>query len=299
MANSTSRKKIMTNQRFNNPKTQLRDNLYDLQALREIADKDPELALFGDEIHESCNVFIDLRTGDRIITTELPIDEDEFSGAKVSISNLEAGVKIDSDKTGFMPQDVLFAIDKALKVTRIDPRTGKVSQFDTEELAERICVPRIKPVAQSEYDFRQPPHAYELLSTPEKCTYTLASGIYDQHTEEQYSLIVDKSGILDCGDGKSTVYDLRLYEVLPGKRDVRLTEFDREFILLLFTGDEVRIAVQPWGERDEQIGRGEEFKFKIYREGFIVDMLRGGKIVHCSPNEETINFVNRILENAQ
>ncbi len=288
----------MTGQSFSNPELHLRDRLYDLQALRELADKSMEVALIGEDIHETCNVFTDLYTGDRIITTKLPVDEARFSGAKVLISNMEYGVEIDSEELDVLPHDVIFAIDRALRVKRVDPQTGQTSPFDVAELAKRICVPRIKPAAVSEIDEREPPLAYELLSTPEKYTYTLASGMYDRHLEERVRLIVKTGGILNYGVGKSTTFDAELYEMLPKKDEIRLTEFDREFAMWLRTGDEMSLTATPWGQ-EEIIGRGKQFKFKIHRGGIIVDMVRNDKIVHCTPGEDAVNIVNSILENGQ
>ena len=71
----------------NSEQERLRDTLYTLQFARETSGRDQEPAVINDEFVPNCSVFMDKKTDDRIVLTSLPLDEEDFEGATVWLSN--------------------------------------------------------------------------------------------------------------------------------------------------------------------------------------------------------------------
>ncbi len=280
------------------PEQNLLDALYSLQAYRQISCQDPEPAVFGGEIHPECSVFKDRNTGDRIVVTALPLDDADFTGASVWLSNPEQGVEVRTEKWQASPPDVIFWIDEALRVIYHNPSTGaKVRGFPTQTLAERIDFPRIYPIPQSEQDPRSIPNEIESLYTPQTDTYTLSSRIFDTNLENNLSVFARCYGVVGQEQGEAMAFDLSIYETMPSSKSLRSDEFDREFILGLDLGAETALTVRPWG-RPQTILVGRSFKIKVVREGMLISSLQNGREVMCIPTKETEQFIDSVLLSA-
>lgn len=282
--------------KFNTPEAVLLDALYDLQMLRELSEKDLEPAVMGNEVFSECNVIKDAKTKDRIVISGLPKDPAEFESATVWFSNHDYGVAIDSGKWQASPKDIIFWIDKALKVKYHNPEHGCVIDFDTEKLAEMLSFPNIKPIAQSEVDPRDLPEALEIISVPKTDSYTLASRIADNNYEQGYSFEVKKYGLVDYNVNKSTTFDIKLEEVQYDKK-ILLDEFDREFQIEIQLGKVFNLPVTPWGEPETSINES-SISAKLVRDGIIMYGTKNGKSISYIPSSITQRFINNILRYA-
>lgn len=293
------------------PEQHLKDTLYHLQTYRELAGVDVEPAIFQgsmqDEFYEQCTVLIDKVTDDRIVITELPLDEVEFDGAAVWISN-PLGVEVRQGQWEASPKDVIFWIGESLSVRYFNPRAGVVLPFPTRRLAERIEYPTtINPEPVSESDPRQIPEDFDFLRIPKSDSYTLASGIFDYELENNHRLIASRYGIYKdtAYEGNSRAFDIKLTEQLPGSQEAgpvhsnieRRGEFDREFLLLLNLGEQTGLTVIPWGGGGELQVRGTEFKIRVFREGMIFDLAADdGEVRHCIPTQATQRYIDALLK---
>lgn len=288
----------MMSEMFQKPEDYLLDTLYNLQAYREIRGIDPEPAVMDRNIHQECSVFTDRNTGDRIVITKLPIDDSDFEGASVWLSNPDQGVEVRTQQWQASPYDVIFWVSKAVDVTYFNPHTGtRVPFFPVQELAERLDFPRIYPVPQSEEDPRLIPPDIEYLSTPQTNTYTLASRIFDINIERNDSLNARSFGIIDYDIGESTIFDLEINETTPSEDLPRRDEFDREFILFIRLGNKIKLKVVPWGQ-DEMDVVADNYKIKVVREGMLLSVFMGGKETMCIPTKPTKLFIDSILSSA-
>lgn len=283
---------------YQKPEDYLLDTLYNFQAYREIRGIDLEPAVIDTDLFEECSVFTDKNSGDRIVLTGLPADDDDFKGAGIWLSNPDQGVEIRTDQWQASPSDVIFWIDKAIKVTYFNPHTGaRVPGFSAQKLAERLDFPRVYPVPQSEQDPRMIPAQIEYLSTPQTNTYTLASRIFDIDLETKRRLIARRYGIIDYDVGESTTFDLAIHETLPSEDSPRTDEFDREFILDINLGKKIVLNVTPWGK--EEIGLvGNDYKIRVVREGMLVSALQDGREIMCIPTKATKQFIDSILHSS-
>lgn len=283
---------------YQKPEDYLLDTLYNFQAYREISGSETEPAVFDENIYSGCSVFIDKNTEDRIVITNLPLDNVDFSGASVWLSNPDKGVEIRTNQWQASPYDVIFWIDKALRVTYFNPHEGvRVAYFPAQLLAERLDFPRVYPIPQSEQDPRLIPDEIEYVSTPQTNTYTLASRIFDIDLETKHRLIARRYGIIDYDVGESTTFDLAIHETLPSEDSPRSDEFDREFILDMNLGRKMVLNVIPWGK--EEIGLvGNDYKIRVVREGMLISGLQDGREVMCIPTKATRYFIDSILHSA-
>lgn len=281
--------------KFNTPESILLDALYDLQMVREMSDADPEPAVIGNEFLTECNVIKDANTNDRIVISGLPKDPADFKGAKVWFSNPDCGVGIDLGEQS-NPYDVIFWIDKALKVQYHNPENDCVSDFDTEKLAEMLSFPNIKPIAQSEADPRDLPEELEIISVPQTDSYTLASRIADSYFEQGYIFDIKKYGLIDYNANKSTTFDIKIEEVQRDKK-ILIDEFDREFQIKIQLGKVFSLPVTPWGEPEKSITTS-IIEVRLVRDGIILNETKNGKSTSYIPSSITQRFINKILHNA-
>lgn len=282
---------------FSSPEEHLRDTLYHLRAYRELRGCETEPAVFGEELMTGCSVIIDKNTGDRIVMTDLPVDEADFSGAAVWLSNPDKGVEIKTAQWQAGPKDVIFWINEALQPKYFNPHSGARVPFSAKDLAERLDYPRIYPVPQAEEDPRHIPTEIEFISTPQTNTYTLASRIFDTELEQHRRVIARRAGIIDYDLGEATTFDLEINEVLPSEDSPRSDEFDREFVMFIKLGEKMRLPVIPWGQSQIDLV-GKDLKVRVVREGMLVSAVQNGKEVVCIPATLTRHFLDSILHHA-
>lgn len=289
---------------YRSPEQQeLIDALYGLQALHQMSGHVPEPALMGEELHEDCSIVVDAYSKDRIAITSLPVDEADFDGAAVWINNTQNGVEVDEVEHEVTPKDVLFWISKSAHARYFSKDSGSFRVVEPDWLARRITPPNIKPIPQSEYDPRYVPdedelHKFEGIIVPRSHTYTLASGMFDRHLEEKRSLITKASGIVGLDNGISTTYDFQLTEVLPQADNFRVSEFDREFTLLIELGDKPGLTMYALGD-SRPLHAGKSLHITVLREGFIVHAHFGNRKIHCVPSIEMRRLIDQVLHNAE
>lgn len=283
--------------KINTPESILLDTLYDLQFIREVSGKDVEPAVMGSEVLSECNILIDSKTNDRIVTSILPNNPDDFTGATVWISNPDVGVAIDAGKWQSSPYNVIFWIDKALQVRYFNLDHTVSVDFDADCLVERLSFPNIIPVAQSEYDLREIPNEIENLSIPQVDSYTTASRIIDSNQESNKQNSLKRFGIIEYDVDKSTTFDIALYEKTPEEEGLDNIDFEREFKAKIQLGQSLIMPVIPWGQPEIMVS-GRDIEVRILRGGVIIKAFKDGKEINCIPSKMTQKFFDNILENA-
>lgn len=288
------------------PEQHLLDNLCCLQSYREISGHETEPAVIGEEMFPSCSVFIDKLTNDRIVITSLPDDQKDFEGAAVWISNPEIGVEIRTKQWQASPKDVIFWIDKALSVRYFNLDTDTKVLFSAQDLAERLDVPRIYPKPLSEVDPREIPTELEFITTPQTNTYTLVSRIFDQDIEQKSELVFNysesefiakRSGIISYNLGEPTTFDLKITEESASRGLFNGDEFDRVFNLNIKLGEQLLLAVTPWGKEEIEI-KTNKIILRAVREGMIIYDYSNGSQTGYIPSKLTKRFVDSILHYA-
>lgn len=296
----------MSEQQSTHP--ELIDALYNLQALREMSGNEPELAVItGAEVEweEDCTVVIDEKTGDRIVVTKLPLDQIDFDGATVWMSNVEEGVHLETDEWEVTSKDVIFWVNSAAQAKYFNPHSGMFSNIDPDILANRLDMPRIRPIPVSDYDPRYVPgdsdsHKFESIFTPTTDAYTLASKIVDRVALQTGNDKIKDKGMVIAEDNQATTFDLTLKEVEPlvgvyascGPKG-----FDRRFVLQIFTGESLGFMVMPLGGGSTELmrGTGRVLNATVLREGILVSMMLGEKKILCLPSNNMKRFVDLVL----
>lgn len=290
----------------------LRDALYELQSGHERCGAELEPAVFAgeDDIIPQCSVFKDNRTGDRIVLTKLPLDEADFEGAAIWISN-PRGISIvpndyfeslnDDFEQIKTRKDVIFYIGRGATSVCYDIDEHETLMIDNNMLAEIIEVPKILPIPQSETDPRDLPNDLEFLHTPTTDTYTLATRIFDTELEYNHSLLGNRSGIVkDDNLSIQTTYDLQVTENIPDGLNTRISEFDREMLISIMLGDPIKLSIKMLGSEETKYLNSNQFRIRVFREGIIIDAKNSeGRKILCVPTPDTKQFIDQVLQNAE
>ena len=210
------------------------------------------------------------------------------------------GVEVATEDGEIVTRDAIFFIGSKLTARFLNPEKGDMTPYNTGLLADRLEVPRILPVPQSEEDPRELPRDIEFLHVPSTDTYTLASRIFDTELEQNLRLLGKRSGVVrDESLSIDTTFDLSVIEYMPDLLETRISEFDREFKVSLIFGDKVYLDVLPLGNPNIVRLEGNSITLHVVREGMIIEATKKGRQIKCIPTIETKNFVDRVLQNAQ
>lgn len=311
-------------------RSDLVDALYELQSIRERTGIDSEPAvvpgvksrpdLVPSEVIDKSSVFIDRKTGTRIVMTNLPLDQADFTRATLWLSN--PGIGIDISGVGFedaatlpdkeLPRDVIFLVGGYLTAMYLlgGPReeeddSSSLYAIDDGRLSDFLSVPKgILPVPQSEEDARNIPDDLEYLRIPTSRAYTLAAAFIDDDTEAGLNIdgiIARRSGVVNYGD-IDTTFDLQIAELSHLSNTTKSHNkdlFDREIEVVINTGQLIGLKMTPYGKAETSL-TAREFMIRVYREGIIFLVDNGSRHpMPCVPAAETAQFVNQVLLAAQ
>ncbi len=299
------------------PEQYLEDTLYNFQAVREIADRQLEWALFEDRIQDDCSVFVDQRTGNRIVITELPFDPVDFLGATVQIRNVENPPMISWGEEIIEECELLFQISSNFQPFLKNPRNGKWLAGDAEQLAHMLDMPQTKPYPHSEYDSRvQPPiiepelpeldtprtlHQFyeiqqnaDLLRIPSGRLYTYLCSRFDEIVSQEDCVpepIISAEGFM--GGKRRT----GLYRVLAEEVDAAdsigdildVEDFNREFeVTLLPLSGPISMSTRMLGSDEFVSHTDTEFEFTLTREGLRQYIKKDGREYLFAPHEDVM-----------
>jgi hypothetical protein len=297
----------MTENLTNDEQKELIDALYELQSVRERVSElndfldpdepnDTEPAIFPgeDELVDSCSVFIDQNTKDRIVLSPLPADQDDFKSANLWFSNPE-GLILPTElaNSEFKPQEVVYFIGKTALPGLYLPQDSEIITIEPKIIVEKIKVPdSILPLPVYEYDPREIPPNIEMVYTPDDKAYTLATALFDKQLKAGV-LGVKHHGFVASSTG-ATIYSLEILEKLPNEEDLRLSQFDREMRVKLTFPTEIDLSMMPWGELEQNV-RADTFLFKVFRAGVIVEVYTGDRFLRGIPTNQTRTYLQDLL----
>lgn len=197
--------------------------------------------------------------------------------------------------------DLFLFIGHGSTALCLDAASGESFLIESSKVADALEVPKILPIPQSEEDPRELPRELSYLYVPSTDTYTLATRIFDTELENKHRLISNRSGIVASqAHDVITTYDLQITEGLLDGLGTRVSEFDREIIVLIELGERIHLGVKPLGDVQERRLTDNKFKVRVFREGMIIDIKNNkGKTIKCVPTTASKQLIDQILQNAQ
>ena len=312
-----------------NPESQLIDALYTLHRIPEQTDFKRDIAIIGGELREGCGVYRDLKTGNRIVMTDLPLDPIEFVGALVSISHPDEKVKLSVDGRELSLSEVEIDISPTLESRLTSPDLEDSRVIPILDLLKLVEFPSINPIPVDDEDPRQlpipisqlldPPEGkeylgqvisrtdFDILATPHGLTYTKLASImdpildaepeFDDDIASVYNVEATLDGILNDFDGDSLGYKVVISEDLPVERDFRATDFDRRFDIEVSCNRAINLEVKLIGSSTIVNVTGEVMSFLLQREGLILNAYVRGIPNKCIPEYETLKFLEKVILN--
>lgn len=272
------------------PQQELLDNLYELQSVRERGGVNPDFALIGDEPAANCTYLVDYATctkevddrgvtqklvydGTRLVLTNLPLEQDEFSGARLAISAKPGGIELPD---GTVSDYTVFIIGRTLTVQCFSldgwsstDFTSDVMDFESEKLTDMISVPRaIYPFPATQEDDRRIPENLESLIDPQNQTYTLGAGFFDREVSKNGRPSADRVGIKNIGTDKDPYYiyyRVRIAEDVDGF-NFRESKFDRELQAVIDFSEAISLEVLGMGEELPRFVSQRSIRIKSTRE---------------------------------
>lgn len=316
--------------KFYTPQERMLETLYKLDGVPEDLNFGRNIAVIGGEIHEGCAVFRDLKTDNRIVLTRVRTGEDDFSGASVSISNPTENVSVSVYGEELSLSEVELKISPDLTTELTSPDLHHPRNMSLLDVLRLVEFPSINPVPVDENDPRQVPMAisqlidppegeehrgprisptdFDILATPHGRTYTRVASIMDpildsipttanEAKSDNVKSILE--GVLVDTDGNDLHYTVTIQEDLPFKLDFRATDFDRQFELRVKTERQILLGAYPLGVAKSSRFKGNVFSFSLLREGSTLNIQKNDKNHRHIPTDETVMFLQMIIQSAE
>lgn len=292
--------------RYTGEKLEIVDALYDLQRMREIYGFGTEYAVIDGRLYEDCSVFYDIRTENMTTITPLPGDMQNFRDAYVHISNPSGETPVVIKGKEVIRPDLTIHFGGGEIWQKGIKGEGKRSRrYEASDLLSMLSFPKVNLVPVSANDDREVPHNSpysletgqydnDILSVPGIDSYTLCSKIYDENGTGDR--VFTLKGLIIHKDNPVS-YRMHLTELPADKGMDRISDFDRNFVLLVSTDSKISLDASPLGQQSTKVS-SKVFIFQIIREGSVLMLRNHDRNMHCIPGSETSKFVDDLLANS-